>query len=76
MSNVEVLKRAGVKRRLMKVIRKKQMQFLGHVMRCEGMENLVLTGKLEGKRSRGRQRQKFITSLKKELNFNTGIVEF
>ena len=36
-------------------------------MRSEGMENLMLTGKIEGKRSRGRQRLKFITSLNKEI---------
>ena len=69
-SNEEVLKRAKVKRQLMKVIRKRQMQFLGHIMRCEGMENLVLTGKIEGRRSRGRQRLKFITSLNRDFHTN------
>ena len=49
----------------MKVIRKRQMQFLGHVMRSEEMEHQAMTGKIEGKRSRDRQRQKFITSLNK-----------
>lgn len=37
-------------------------------MRCKGLENLVLTGEIEGKRSMGRQRQKLITSLNKDLN--------
>jgi len=74
-TNEEVLRRAGVKRTLMKVIRKRQMQFLGHVMRCKGLENLVLTGKIEGKRSRGRQRQKFITSLNKDLNMGRSDLE-
>ena len=36
-------------------IRTKQMRFLGHLMRKDGLENLVLTGKIEGRRSRGRQ---------------------
>ena len=36
-------------------IRKKQMRFLGHLMRKDSLENLALTGKIEGKRSRGRQ---------------------
>ena len=41
---------------LLKIIRKKQLEFLGHVVRKEGLEeNLTLTGKIEGKRSRGRQ---------------------
>ena len=33
-------------RSLRKVIGKRQLQFLGHVMRSQGMENLVLTGKI------------------------------
>ena len=55
LSNEEVLIRAGVNRRLIKDIRMKQMRFLGHMLEEEGPENLTLTGKIEGKRSRGRQ---------------------
>eukprot|EP00795_Rhopilema_esculentum_P010183 gene10183-biopygen12798 len=51
-SNEEVLARAGVNRRLINDIRMRQMRVLGHVLRKEGLE---LTGKIEGKRSRGRQ---------------------
>ena len=41
--------------RLLKIVRKKQLEFLGHVMRKEGLEdNVTLTGKIEGKRSRGK----------------------
>lgn len=35
-----------------------------HAMRREGMENLVLTEKLTGRRSRGGQRLTFVKSLK------------
>ncbi|GFO32349.1 hypothetical protein PoB_005885400 [Plakobranchus ocellatus] len=35
----------------------------GHVMRREKLENLVTTGMLEGKRSRGKQREKLIEGL-------------
>ena len=55
-SNEEVLARAGVNRRLIKDIRVRQMRFLGHVLLKEEFENLALTGKIEGKRSKGRQR--------------------
>ncbi|GFO15375.1 hypothetical protein PoB_004188000 [Plakobranchus ocellatus] len=34
--------------------------FLGHVMRRGKLEHLVTTGKFEGKRSRGRQREKIM----------------
>ena len=56
MSSEEVLARAGVNRRLIKDIRMRQVRFLGHVLRKGGLENLALTGQIEGKRSRGRQR--------------------
>ncbi|GFO25314.1 hypothetical protein PoB_005181900 [Plakobranchus ocellatus] len=44
-------------------IRKRQATFLGHVMRREKLEHLVTTGKFEGKRSRGRQREKIMDGL-------------
>ena len=52
--NEEVLKRAGTGMKLILEIRTKQMSFLGHLMRKDGLENLALTGKIEGKRSRRR----------------------
>ena len=51
----EVLKRAGTGMKLILEIRTKQMRFLGHLMRKDGSENLALTGKIEGKRSRKRK---------------------
>ena len=49
----------------MKTIRKWQLQFLGHVLREDGLENLCLTGKIEGKRARGRQREKYMDGLRR-----------
>ena len=39
------------------------MEFLGHVCRRRGLEFLSLTGKVEGKRDRGKQRITFLDSL-------------
>ena len=55
-TNEEVLTRAGTKRELMMTIRQRQLRFLGHVMRKNELENVVLTGKIEGTRNRGRKR--------------------
>jgi len=63
MSNQEVLERAGTKRFLLKNIRKRQLEFLGHVMRKEELEHLSMTGKIDGKRSRGRQRLTYTASI-------------
>ena len=63
-SNEEVFQTAEVKRKLLHDIRIRQLGFLGHVMRKGGLENLALTGKIEGKRSRGRRRVLWMASLK------------
>jgi len=62
-SNLEVRRAAGVQRTLVKTIRQGQLDFFGHVMRRQGKEVLVVTGKVEGRRARGRQRQKYLDSL-------------
>ena len=56
--NEEVLERAGTTRSLVKKTRKRQAVFSGHVMRRKELEHLVTTGKIDGKRSRGRQRER------------------
>jgi len=62
-SNVEVMTAAGVQCELMKTVRQWQLKFLGHVMRRHGLENLAVTGKLDGRRGRGHQRLKYLDSL-------------
>ena len=61
--NEEVLQRAGTCMKLILEIRTKKLRFLGHVMRKDGLENLVLPGKIEGKRSRGRQQSLWMANL-------------
>ena len=62
-TNIAVLNEAGINRSLIQTIRKRQMQFLGHLNRHKGLEHLVLTGKIEGTRSRGQQRLNFLNCL-------------
>ena len=59
-SNREVMEKANYKRGLLSKIRRRQAKFMGHIMRREGMENLVTTGKIDGKRAPGRQRTKMM----------------
>ena len=44
------------------------MSFLGHVVRKEEMEHLVVTVFVDGKRAPGRQRETFLTNLGKFTN--------
>ncbi|KAG1673509.1 Craniofacial development protein 2 [Nymphon striatum] len=62
-TNDSVLKEANVTRSLIKNVRRRQLEFLGHICRQKDLEYLSITGKIEGKRSRGRQRTTFIGSL-------------
>ncbi|GFO32491.1 endonuclease-reverse transcriptase [Plakobranchus ocellatus] len=62
-TNERVLNEANKRRSLARTIRKRQAIFLGHVMRRGKLEYLVTTGKFEGKRSRGRQREKIMDGL-------------
>lgn len=58
-SNDEILERMQARRKLIPNIRKRQLKPPGHVMRKEGLENLTLTGRVEGKRYKGKQHVTF-----------------
>ncbi len=60
--NEEVLKKIGTERKLLWTVRKQQLEFLVHVLRKENLENLMLTGHIEEKKSRSRPWIKFLTS--------------
>lgn len=62
-SNEVILRTAKSKRKIINKVRTQQARFIGHVMRKKKLEQIVTTGKIEGKRSRGRQRIKIIDSL-------------
>ena len=68
MSNEEMLRKVEADRSLIKDIRKRELEFLGHIVRKDCMENLCITGFVEGKRSRSRQRITFLDSLNKWMN--------
>ena len=50
-------------RQSLETLRKRQLEFSGHAMRWNGLEKLVVTGKIEGTRATGRQRMKYLHSL-------------
>ena len=62
-TNDEVLAMANTGRSLYNSIRRRQIKFTGHIYRAQGVEHLAMTGKINGKRSRGRQRTTFVDSL-------------
>ena len=66
-TNEEVLERVGQGRALLGTIKRRQMEFLGHIIRREKLEHLCLTGMIEGRRARGRQRRKFLDAIMEDL---------
>ena len=74
-TNEEVMGMAGYKRSLIKTIRERQLNFFGHINRANRLEKQLLCGKVNGTKSRGRQRMKYTESLnmyatKKEISNN------
>jgi hypothetical protein len=57
-TNDQVLCEANTYKKLFDKIKQRQCRFLGHMICGEGMENLVTTGKILGKRDRCRQKRK------------------
>jgi len=51
------IQRANTSRNLLRVIVKRQLQFVGHIVRKSQLEAIALTGMIEGKKARGRQRK-------------------
>ena len=64
-TNDEVYRRIGTSKTLQGDIVRRQLSFLGHVLRKDELEKLVVTCFLDGKRARGRQRETFLTYLGK-----------
>ena len=64
-TNEEVLQMAGYSRSLLNTINERQLKFFGHIMRSEKIKKCLMLGKINGRKSRGRQRTKFTDNLKK-----------
>ena len=75
MTNQRVLERMDTTRVLLNTIRKRQLQFLEHVLREEDLEHLSLTGKIEGRKARGRQREKYMDGLRRATGGERTAVE-
>ena len=62
-SNEEVLSLVNEQRCLVHVIKQRQANWIGHVLRHDCLLKTVLEGKMEGKRTRGKPRRKMLDLL-------------
>ena len=70
-TNDSVLERVGQKQQLLEVIKSRQVNFTGHVIRKGELEELCLAGKVHGKKPRGGQRLLFLNKLKDITGLDT-----
>ena len=63
-SNEEVMRRLGIERGLLSQIKTHKLSYFGHVARHDSLQKTVLTGRMEGRRGRGRPRRQWYDDIK------------
>jgi hypothetical protein len=74
-TNDEILHRMGKEREIMVTVKKRKLEYLGHIMRNEqryGLLQLILQGKICGSRGPGRRRISWLKNLRTWFNGTTG----
>ena len=74
-TNEEVFRRAGLEKGLVRSIEKRQLQFLGHILRAQGLESGCLLAMINGRRAKGRQRKRFMECLLESFSGRYRVVE-
>lgn len=64
-SNENLFIKTNERRKIILDLRKSQSKFIGHILRKGKLEHIVTTGKIIGRRDRGRQREKILDGLTK-----------
>jgi len=72
-TNKEVLDRVGEQRSLLKTLVNRKKKWIGHIIRGENIMKIVIEGKIEGKKGRGRPRLGMLNELIENKYVNTKI---
>ena len=70
-TNEEVLNRIGEKEKLWHNLTKRRDRLIGHILRHQGITNLVLEGSVGGKNRRGRPRDEYSKQIQKDVGCNS-----
>lgn len=72
-TNEEVIRGMGKEREIMNIIKARKLEYLGHIMRGEKYHLLqvIIQGKIQGKRSIGRRRHSWLKNLRDWFGCNT-----
>ena len=68
-TNEDVLRRVGENRSMVETIIWRKKNWIGHIMRGDGLMKEVVEGKMEGKRGRGRKRIGMIDELMENIQY-------
>ena len=69
-TNVEVLEMAKAKQTLLRTIQERKLQYFGHLIREKGKQKLLIEGKTEGTRRRGKQRRTWTSDVTNWCNLS------
>ena len=70
-SNQSILKETNPEYSLVGLMLKLKLQYFGHMMqRAASLEKIVMLGKMEDKRRRGRQRMRWLDSITDSMDLN------
>ena len=69
-TNEEVLRRVGEKPSLTKNIIKRKLQYFGHIIRQDSLQKLLIEGKVDRKRGRGRPRRTWLSDVTGWTGYN------
>ena len=74
-SNDAVLKLMKTEKQLINTIKQRKCRYFGHLIRRDGLQRLLLEGRINGKRGRGRPRTMWMDNIKEwtKLNYNENI---
>ena len=69
-TNEEVLNQMKTKRTLLNTIKTRKLQYFGHIIRKDHIQRLLMEGRMNGKRGRGRPRTMWTDNIKKWTNLS------
>ena len=71
-TNEEVLHKMKTKRSLLNTIKKRKCQYFGHIIRGDGVQRLLMEGRINGRRGRRRPRTMWTDNIKEwtKISYN------
>ena len=62
-SNERVLAMVNERRSLLRMVKERKMKYFGHLVRANGMQRMLLEGRIEGVKRRGAQRRTWMKDI-------------